>query len=161
MTEAEQENQRAGGIHIVLAAKQSEVRASLERTLHQSRLGHSLTVVGGADELLDHLGVGSHRQDPVHRDAPARMPNLIICGFDENGAEDERVMQAIKGDPKLRPIPLIALVGRGNRARTRALYAMGASSVIQLPLHFSDLVDIMRVLEAYWGRTVRLPRRPR
>lgn len=161
MSEREPGPDRQSGIHIVLADKRPDVRASLEQTLHRSRLGHTLTAFGSVPELLSYLGASPESDGATRQQTPALQPNLIIVGLEDGELDDRHVIEAIKGQRRLRSIPLIALVGRGERGRTRSLYRLGASSVIQLPLHFADLVDIMRVLESYWTETARLPPTPR
>ena len=137
------------GIDILLSVADGDVRRTLQQTLRSSRLGHRLTLVDSAEAMFRYL------EDTIQRARP--LPNLVLLGLDRDGGEDVRVMQALKADPELRPIPVIVLVGRGDGIRTRQLYELGASSVVRLPLHFADLVDIMRVLERYWGTVARLP----
>lgn len=146
-------NTRRGPNAVTLAVCDHQLRATLASTLRRSRLGHHRNVLANGTELLESLGVSGDSDAPHH----PPLPNLILTCLEGDTLSYRTLFRTLKGNSRLRPIPVVIFVQRGQRARIPRLYELGASSVVQLPLHFTDLVEILRVMEHYWNDVVRLP----
>ena len=106
--------------------------------------------VSDGEEMLDYLrGHGDHADQP--------RPALLVVDVDPPGAAGADAVRAVKEDPALRHIPLVALTARADPAAVRAAYDAGANTVLPKPVTFLALVKLMKVFTAYWLDTAVLP----
>lgn len=109
--------------------------------------------VASAEELLAFLGNPTAYEG---RATPA--PSLIVIDAKLPGEpEGLAAVRAIKSDPDLRSIPIVALGATADPEAVAAAYASGVSTFIVKPVTFLELVRLMKVFGAYWLETVELP----
>ena len=109
--------------------------------------------VSDGEEMLDYL----HRRGE-YADDPS--PALLLIDSDPPGAAGAGAVRAVKDDPRLRHIPLVALTARSDPAAIRAAYDAGANTVLPKPVTFLALVKLMKVFTAYWLEAAELPAEP-
>ena len=63
----------------------------------------------------------------------------------------------MKGDPRLRRIPVVVLTTSNAETDILRSYDIGANSYIVKPVTFEALVQVMRDLARYWLQVVELP----
>jgi two-component system response regulator len=112
--------------------------------------------VSDGQEMLDYL----HRRG-AHEDATTSpRPAIMLVDVDLEGPAGAGAVRAVKDDPDLRRIPLIALTSRADPEAIRAAYDAGANTVLAKPVTFLALVKLMKVFTAYWLEAAELPPEP-
>lgn len=107
-------------------------------------------------DLIEYLRGCSEEEDPSR---PPR-PDLILLDLNMPGKDGRDTLRELKScaDPDFRGIPVVILTTSRDAKDVQACYSLGASSFIEKPSGFEQLVDIMRVLSSYWFDVARLPK---
>jgi two-component system, response regulator len=95
-------------------------------------------------DLLDYL----HSRGKYIRSR--RRPHLIIMDFYLPGTNALELIEAVKSDPGLRPIPLVVLTGTCPETDVSRCYDLGANTVIIKPETFSELLQSVKRICDYW-----------
>ena len=66
-------------------------------------------------------------------------------------------LEEIKGNPKLRRIPIVILTTSKAEEDVVRAYNSGANSFIVKPTNFGALTEAMKTLERYWFELIALP----
>jgi two-component system response regulator len=99
-------------------------------------------------QLLEYLrGNGKER----------RSPSLVLLDLTMPRVDGRIALQAIKADPRLRPIPVIVLTGSQEAHDISGVYDQGATTYLFKPESFEDLVRVIATLCQFWFHTSRLP----
>ena len=128
----------AGDIELAVHALR---RAALDLRITVARDGPS------ALALLDGRG----------RDAAVPPPRLVLLDLKLPGMHGLAVLQAAKGDPRTRPIPIVVLSAGLDPAEIARAYELGANACIEKPAEFAALAEILGRTAAFWlgaNRTV-------
>jgi CheY-like chemotaxis protein len=137
-------------ITIVLADDDEEDRLMTKEALSESRLANDVRLVVDGEELTDYLF-----QRGTYADAPT--PGLILLDLNMPKKDGREVLAEIKGDPRLRQIPVVVLTTSKTEEDIVRSYELGVNSFITKPVTFDGLVDAMSVFTEYWFEIVKLP----
>ena len=124
-------------------------REDLEEALRMSSLGHNLTVFGSGEEC-------DQRARDFWQDSKGA-PHIVMYLVGDDPAVAFDWLGKMKKTRKFRHVPVIVFHSEVTRSSVRGLYALGAASVIRVPVGFQGLVEIMRVIEAYWFSVAEVP----
>ena len=89
----------------------------------------------------------------------AHHPDLVVLDINmprKNGLE---VLEEIKGDPELRPIPVLILTTSQAEDDVRRSYSGHASGYVVKPVGFENFLQAIRAFEDFWLTFVRFPPR--
>ncbi len=86
-------------------------------------------------------------------------PDLILLDPNLPGMSGLEVLRALKGDERLRQIPVVVLSTSASQPDVDAAYDLGANAYILKPESFSEYHEVMKVLDLYWFSVVTRPRR--
>ena len=111
-----------------------------------------VSFVHNGQELLDYL----RRQGPHAGRSGRENPNLVILDLKMPKMDGAEALIEIRADPFLRRLPVVVLTTSTSEDEVNASYELGANSVISKPSSFSELVEILRAVRAYWA-FVNLP----
>jgi len=147
-------NRSMGNPIVILLADDDEDDRLLARdALVESRLANELRMVGDGVELLEYL-----RREGSYADAEdSPRPGVILLDLNMPRMDGREALEAIKGDPDLRRIPVVVMTTSQAEEDVVRSYDMGASSFITKPITFDGLVAVMRGLGTYWIEIVQLP----
>jgi len=81
------------------------------------------------------------------------LPALILLDLSMPRTTGLDVLAWIRARPGLRRVPVIVQSLSANPEEINRAYDLGANSYVVKPLHFHELLDLLRVIEAYWIRT--------
>ena len=141
----------------VLAAEDDEDdRLLLQEAFKEADIDETLRFVEDGEELLDYL---EHRNQ-YRQPNTAPRPGLIILDLNMPKKNGREVLKEIKSSPAIKSIPVIILSTSANEEDIALAYGLGASSFIVKPLRFDALVQLIKVLAAYWFGIVELPEQP-
>lgn len=141
----------------------------------ENHFGECLHYVEDGEELLDYLyhrgkyrkehasvpdGTSPQRGTQAGQLAPdqdpAPRPSIILLDLNMPKVNGLEVLKRLKADPELRTIPIIVMTTSSAEEDLLRSYDLGASSFISKPTTFEKLVAVMRSLEEYWFKTVKL-----
>jgi CheY-like chemotaxis protein len=110
--------------------------------------------VADGEELLDYL----RRRG---RFANAARPAIILLDLNMPKMDGREALRAIKSDPELAGIPVVALTGSSAQEDVLFAYANGVNSFIRKPVGFAEFVDFMKVCYQYNLDFVQTPKAAR
>lgn len=96
------------------------------------------------------------RRQPPFQDA--ERPDLVLLDLNMPRMDGRQVLAAIRGDERLKTIPVVVLTSSAMDRDVNDSYLLGANSVITKPMDIDTFLDAARSLKAYWFSAVRLPR---
>jgi CheY-like chemotaxis protein len=132
------------GVDILLVEDNPADIAITRQVLRRNALDGHLTVARDGEEALALLA-GPYRPDLVLLDL--NMPRM-------GGLE---VLEAIKGDPGLCPIPVIVLTSSVADQDVERAYAGHANAYIRKPVDLDDLSRIIAAIDQFWCSVAVLP----
>lgn len=89
-----------------------------------------------------------------HRD----LPNIIFLDINMPGLDGKQTLDLIKKNTLLCSIPVLMFTTSGNDKDIKDCYGLGASSYIQKPHSYEDLIKIFRIIDQYWLDVSALPK---
>ncbi len=87
----------------------------------------------------------------------ASRPMLVMLDLNMPGMDGFQVLQRIRQDVLLRPMPVVIWTTSSNEKDVDVCYELGANAYMQKPVIFDDLVESVRRLREYWFETALLP----
>lgn len=125
-----------------------------ERALRKSNLYNTVRWMSSGEEAMQYL----RQEGPFAADPEAVRPGIILLDLNMPGMDGRRVLQQIKGDPRLRSIPVVVLTTSSDERDIERCYEFGANTYIQKPVSFVGLIDAVRSLKEYWFEIALLPK---
>ena len=95
------------------------------------------------------------RREGPHRGAPR--PRLILLDLNLPRMSGLEVLAEIRADPELRSIPVIVLTTSEAEIDMRTAGSLEASGYLRKPLDFAALVEMVRMVDHSWIRSVEPP----
>jgi CheY-like chemotaxis protein len=141
-------------VSILLADDDPDDQLLVERAFLSAHLTADLHFVNDGKALLDYL---CHRAGHCEETSPR--PGLILLDLNMPKTDGREALREIKAHPGLKHIPVIVLTTSNREEDISQCYSMGASSYIVKPAAFSELVEVIKMIETYWFQTVELPPR--
>ncbi|MDC0712282.1 response regulator [Stigmatella sp. ncwal1] len=145
---------RASAITILMADDDADDRELAREALRVSQIPSDLRCVEDGEELFEYLNRRGRYSDP--QTAPA--PGLILLDLNMPRMDGREVLRTLKNDPLLKRIPVIILSTSRRDEDVLRSYDLGANCFITKPGSFSELIQLMKVLDAHWVQTAELPR---
>ena len=105
----------------------------------EAGIAHPLVVAGDGALALDWL--------QSHRDT---LPALVLLDLNLPRLDGREVVQAIRADPQMRHLPVVALSSSGEPSDVDATFASGADCYLQKPVDFVRFIDDVRALRERW-----------
>lgn len=78
------------------------------------------------------------------------MPKLILLDVKMAGLSGFEVLERLKGDDRLRSIPVVMLTSSSDMRDVQRSYELGSNSYVQKPVGAEALHDRVGALPAYW-----------
>lgn len=132
-------------LRILLVEDSKPDAAIMTRLLKESGLPHILTIVNDGAKVAPALAA-----DPL--------PDLIILDLNLPHKNGHQVLAEIKGDARLRSIPVIVLTTSTDSQDVIRSYNGFASSYIVKPTTLESARQAVKILSIYWGDVVTLPK---
>lgn len=140
-------------ITILVADDDEDDRMLIEDAFVESKLTNGLKFVNDGIELMEYL-----RHEGKFEDADqSPRPGLILLDLNMPRMDGREALSALKEDPALRKIPVVVLTTSRAEEDILRTYDLGVSSYISKPVSFDGLVEVVKVLSAYWIQIVELP----
>ena len=114
--------------------------------LNEYRLVNEVVALRDGAEALDYLYrrgefAGRADEDPAVILLDLKMPRV-------DGLE---VLRQIKGDPRLKLIPVVMMTSSREEQDVVNSYRLGVNAYVVKPLNFHEFIDAIKVLGAFWA----------
>ena len=136
-----------------MADDDEDDRLLTQDALAESRVLNELYFVEDGVELLEYL----ERKGKFEDKNSSPRPGLILLDLNMPRMDGREALQAIKGNPNLKGIPVVILTTSKQEEDMVKGYDLGAASYITKPVTFDGLVELMKTLGKYWVEFVELP----
>jgi two-component system, chemotaxis family, response regulator Rcp1 len=120
--------------------------------LEFSKLHNTVHIVSDGEKAMLFL----RRQGPY---AKVPRPDLILLDLNLPRKDGREVLAEIKADGDLRIIPVVILTTSKADEDVLKAYQLHANCYIPKPFDFTQLVTIVRSIEAFWLSVVLLPKK--
>ena len=128
-------------------------QALTRRALQKGRIKIDLTVVDDGEKALDYLLRRGAYADPEL----SPRPDLVLLDLNLPRLDGRQVLEAIRSDPDVRRIPVVALTTSKQEEDIVRTYDLGVNSYITKPVDIDQFVEMLRHLGNYWFQVVVLP----
>jgi CheY-like chemotaxis protein len=124
----------------------------IQEAFEHNKVRNRLTVAGDGVEALAHL-----RREGEH--AGAARPDLILLDLNLPRKDGREVLAEVKADPALRSIPVVVLTTSQAESDVLRSYDLHANAFITKPVDFERFIEVVRQIDDFFVRVVRLPTR--
>lgn len=146
-------SERGRSITILIADDDAEDRLLMRDAFAENHLATDLRFVTNGEQLMDYLHHRGQYTDP----ASAPRPGIILLDLNMPKKDGRQALQEIKGNPRLRQIPVVMLTTSRAEEDIFRSYDLGVSSFITKPVTFVALLELVKTLGKYWFELVKLP----
>lgn len=138
-------------IPMLIAEDDPDDRLLISEAFRDTGTPYDLKFVENGEEALRYLAGAGTTQG---WDAPA----LIMLDLNMPKIDGRALLRHIKQDQRWKRIPIIVFTTSNSDEDVDSTYELGVSSYIVKPSHFEGLLDVVQLLNQYWGSQVVLPR---
>jgi len=131
-----------GPIKILLVEDDDGHAKLVERGLRKAGLINPIVRAADGQEAMDYL----HQQNMLGEEAGATPPHLVLLDINMPRLDGIEVLQRIKDDSRLRPMPVIMLTSTDSQAEVDRCYRIGASGYVAKPVDISALGEKLKRL---------------
>jgi two-component system, response regulator len=131
---------------ILLVEDNPDDEALTLRAFKKNNILNEVVVARDGVEALDYLfGTGPH----TGRDL-SQMPAVVLLDLKLPRIDGLQVLERLRADRRTKPLPVVILTSSKEEIDLVRGYALGASSYIRKPVHFTEFVEAIRNLGMYW-----------
>jgi CheY-like chemotaxis protein len=124
----------------------------LRRALDKAGIRARLKIVSDGEELLLYLqGLGAYSNR-----ANCPLPSLIILDLKMPRKSGLEVLAWLNENRDLAIVPTIVLSASNLDKDIRSAYHLGANTYFVKPTTFDELVETMRMVDAYWRKAMKV-----
>jgi CheY-like chemotaxis protein len=87
-------------------------------------------------------------------------PSVILLDLKMPKIDGLEVLRTVKGDDALRAIPVVVLTSSAEESDLVRSYELGVNAYVVKPVDFSEFMDAVRQLGAFWAVVNETPARP-
>jgi two-component system, response regulator len=129
-------------VEILLVEDNASHAEMTVRTLRRNNISNHIHVVRDGAEAIEFLFTDGEESRPV--------PRVILLDLKLPKVDGIDVLRRVKGDRRMRAIPVVVLTSSHEDADLHACYALGVNSYIVKPVDFQQFSDAVRSLGLYW-----------
>lgn len=134
---------------ILLAEDQADDVFLVRRAFEKLSVLNPLAVVRDGEEAIDYLA----GKGPFANRARHPLPCLILLDLYLPRRTGLEVLEWLKQQPELRPIPVVVLTGSKESEDVIRAYTLGASSYLVKPVGLVDFFDMVKPVHMHWMMT--------
>jgi len=140
---------------VVLIAEDNKFdRTILKRAFAAAGSTADIRFFNDGQDLLDYL------LSLANQELDERAPALVLLDLHMPRLNGKETLQRIRGDERLRPLPVVVLTTSDNERHVQEMYGLGANSYLVKPSDFDDLVATVNGFQRFWSGAARLPKIP-
>ena len=120
--------------------------------LAEHRLANEVVTLRDGVEALDYL---FRRGEFAGR--PTGEPVVILLDLKMPKLDGIEVLKTLKGDPKLKVIPVVVMTSSREERDLLNSYQLGVNAYVVKPLNFHEFVDAVKMISVFWAVTNEPP----
>ena len=141
---------KCGPIEILLVEDNpGDVRLTIE-ALKEGKVANKINVAVDGIEALAFL-----RREGKYENAPK--PDLILLDLNLPKKNGREVLAEIKMNPHLKCIPVVILTSSQAEKDIVTTYNLHANCYITKPVDFEQFIQVVKSIENFWFKVVKLP----
>ena len=137
-------------IHILLIEDNEGDILLTREALSESKYNNEVTVIKDGDAAIKYF-------NDLIEQKNYDLPDLVLLDINLPKIDGKEVLLFIKKHDSLKSIPVVMLTTSSSDADIRYAYGNYANCYITKPVDFNNFSEIIKTLEDFWMRTVRLP----
>lgn len=114
--------------------------------LEAGSLANEVVTVRDGAEALDFLF-----RRGAYAERPAGNPAVVLLDLKLPKVDGLQVLQAVKGEPTLRAVPVVMLTASAEERDVVQSYDLGVNAYVVKPVAFKDFVAAIRDLGGFWA----------
>lgn len=135
----------------ILLVEDNEGDAHLtQEALRRAKVRNNVHIVTDGAEAMTFL-----RNEPPFTDA-AR-PDLVLLDLNLPGMDGREVLEAMKGDPRLRTIPVVVVTSSEAEQDIVRTYELNANCYVTKPVDLQQFLHVIGSVGDFWLDIVKLP----
>jgi CheY-like chemotaxis protein len=125
----------------------------IRRAFQKAEIHNPFHVVKDGEEAIAYLsGKGKYANRDEHP-----LPDLIMLDLKLPKMDGFEVLEWIRVQPGIRNIATLVLTSSNQLRDVNRAYALGANSFLVKPIDFDNYIELGKLLNKYWLKTVLLP----
>jgi len=130
---------------IIIAEDDADDRLLIEDALNDNDISSDdLVFVEDGEELIDTLNKNND------------VPSMVFLDLNMPKKDGRQALKEIKEDDRFKHIPVIVFSTSNSIDDIKTSYKNGVNTYFTKPSKYSDLLDIIRAVKAYWWEKARL-----
>jgi CheY-like chemotaxis protein len=125
----------------------------IRRAVEEVTTGLELRIVEDGEEALAYL----FRRGKYQAPATSPMPRLLLLDLGLPRVDGYQVLEEIRADSKLRPMPVLVLTTSRQEKDIIHSYELGCNSFFTKPAGLDQLTGLVQTIEKYWFESAVLP----
>ncbi|HEY0873198.1 MAG TPA: response regulator [Vicinamibacterales bacterium] len=121
--------------------------------LAEYRLANQIDVVRDGAEALDYLYMRG-----AYESRPGGRPGVLLLDLKMPKMSGLDVLRHLKSDPAMKTLPVVMLTSSREEADIITSYDLGVNAYVVKPVEFTDFMDALRQLGAFWAVLNEVPR---
>ena len=122
---------------ILLVEDDDRGRQAVEKAFERHEIKNPLRVVTSVEAALRKLRAEER-------------PAVVLLDLDELSDDAVRLLRSLKGDPKLRSVPVIVLTSSPEEQGRLKTFDLGVAGYIVKPEKFEDFARVVKTIVFYW-----------
>jgi CheY-like chemotaxis protein len=114
--------------------------------LERSQLANEVVVVRDGAQALEYL-----KREGAHAGRPEGNPAVILLDLKLPKVNGLEVLQAVRGDPNLRSLPVVMLTSSQEESDVVRSYELGVNAYVVKPVEFKLFVAAIADLGVFWA----------
>lgn len=141
------------GVTIAIAEDDHDDRMMIEDALRDCHITNPVDFLEDGEALMQYL----RREGPYADLKGTQLPGLVLLDLNMPRKDGREALAEIKADPGLRHVPVVVMTTSRSPDDVAVTYDIGANSYVAKPIHYEELLDVLRTLGKYWLEVVDLP----
>lgn len=130
---------------LVVEDSANDLELMLE-ALREHHLANRVDVARDGEEALQYL-----RREGRHAARQAEDPVVVLLDLKMPKVDGLDVLRAVKGDPRLRSIPIVMVTSSREERDLVMSYRLGANAYVVKPVDFPGFVAAVKELGTFWA----------
>ena len=127
-------------------------RLLIRENLRAGGIVNQIIEARDGQEALDYLNRRGQYQDPT----TSPRPGLILLDIKMPKVDGFAVLEQVKADPQLQPIPVLMLTSTDDQREVNRCYTLGANSYVVKPVRYEEFQERIKSLGLFLD-IVRFP----
>lgn len=153
MTDVNRRHNHGEPIRILLVEDSTGNARLTKEAFEEVDMEETLHVVTDGEDAMDFL----NRRGEY---ASAECPDLVLMDLHLPGRNGREVLELIRADPQLRPLPVLMLTSSTASETMVECYESHANAYLTKPSDPAEFVSLVRAIKLFWCEQVRLPPPP-